>query len=152
MYREMLSEWKTVDRIIASRECSKNSSAIEYLVKWRGLPYSECTWESPDGILPCSHVTSTDIEVDIKEYQSEIDAFLVREQNAVTQAALPHSTKRPEFKKLLTQPRGWLTAELRDYQLEGLNWLIYSWTHNTNVILADEMYSHSILLLLYANS
>jgi hypothetical protein len=28
---------------------------------------------------------------------------------------------------------------LRDYQLEGLNWLIYSWMNNTNAILADEM-------------
>lgn len=28
---------------------------------------------------------------------------------------------------------------LRDYQLEGLNWLIYSWMNNTNSILADEM-------------
>jgi chromodomain-helicase-DNA-binding protein 1 len=30
-------------------------------------------------------------------------------------------------------------GELRDYQLEGLNWLVYSWCNNTNVILADEM-------------
>lgn len=30
-------------------------------------------------------------------------------------------------------------GELRDYQLEGLNWLIHSWKENNNCILADEM-------------
>jgi SNF2 family DNA or RNA helicase len=40
---------------------------------------------------------------------------------------------------LLAQPE-WLRAgQLRDYQLEGLNWLIYSWLQNHNCILADEM-------------
>jgi SNF2 family DNA or RNA helicase len=28
---------------------------------------------------------------------------------------------------------------LRDYQLEGLNWLTYSWKEDRNCILADEM-------------
>ena len=40
-----------------------------------------------------------------------------------------------------TQPE-WikkLGVSLHDYQLEGLNWLRYSWSQNTNVILADEM-------------
>lgn len=28
---------------------------------------------------------------------------------------------------------------LRDYQLDGLNWLIHSWCKENSVILADEM-------------
>ena len=28
---------------------------------------------------------------------------------------------------------------LRSYQLEGHNWLMFSWTENRNTILADEM-------------
>ena len=32
-----------------------------------------------------------------------------------------------------------LNLSLHDYQLEGLNWLRYSWSQLTNVILADEM-------------
>lgn len=31
------------------------------------------------------------------------------------------------------------TRTLIYYQLEGLNWLAFSWTKNNNVILADEM-------------
>ena len=30
-------------------------------------------------------------------------------------------------------------GQLRDYQLAGLNWLVYSWARNYNCILADEM-------------
>lgn len=40
---------------------------------------------------------------------------------------------------LLTQPDFLRAGQLRDYQLEGLNWLIYSWMQNNNCILADEM-------------
>ena len=40
---------------------------------------------------------------------------------------------------LLAQPEFLQAGTLRDYQLEGLNWLIYSWMQNHNCILADEM-------------
>jgi SNF2 family DNA or RNA helicase len=30
-------------------------------------------------------------------------------------------------------------GELHDYQLEGVNWLLFSWHERTNVVLADEM-------------
>ena len=32
-------------------------------------------------------------------------------------------------------------GKLRDYQLEGLNWMVYSWSQDRNAILADEMVS-----------
>ena len=43
-------------------------------------------------------------------------------------------------RSLLEQPE-WLRGggKLRDYQLDGLNWLIYSWSKDHNSILADEM-------------
>lgn len=37
------------------------------------------------------------------------------------------------------QPEYLSGGTLRDYQLEGLNWLVYSWSKNINCILADEM-------------
>lgn len=43
------------------------------------------------------------------------------------------------MRSLEKQPE-WLKAgTLRDYQLEGLNWLVYSWSKGHNSILADEM-------------
>ena len=40
---------------------------------------------------------------------------------------------------LTAQPEYVRDGRLRDYQLEGLNWLIYSWSQDNNCILADEM-------------
>ena len=40
--------------------------------------------------------------------------------------------KQPEY---ITSTGG----TLHPYQLEGLNWLRYSWSHGTDTILADEM-------------
>ena len=42
--------------------------------------------------------------------------------------------------RALTEQPGYIRdGRLRDYQLEGLNWLIYSWSLDNNCILADEM-------------
>lgn len=43
------------------------------------------------------------------------------------------------MRALKEQPE-WLKAgKLRDYQLEGLNWMVYTWSKYHNAILADEM-------------
>lgn len=49
--------------------------------------------------------------------------------------------QRPRFVALKKQPAylGGENLELRDYQLEGLNWLAHSWCKSNSVILADEM-------------
>ncbi len=52
---------------------------------------------------------------------------------------LPASAPRRGSRALEAQP-GYLTfGQLRDYQLDGLNWLTYSWLQDKNCILADEM-------------
>ena len=40
---------------------------------------------------------------------------------------------------LCTNPCNPAGGTLRDYQMESLNWMIYSWSENRNIILADEM-------------
>lgn len=112
--------WRTVQR-------------TEYLCKWRGLPYSDCTWESEADILP--------------RFQQLVRDFHERERQlwenppSTGSGALTVAKARAAhlFSRLTAQP-AWLTGgTLRDYQLEGLNWLIYSWHKETNCILADEM-------------
>lgn len=44
-----------VERVVDCRRKAATAEApesteLEYLVKWRGLPYSECTWEPPAAI------------------------------------------------------------------------------------------------------
>jgi hypothetical protein len=49
MSEELLEQYKDVERVIAhqvSREKTDfGEKQTEFLVKWCGLPYSECTWE-----------------------------------------------------------------------------------------------------------
>ena len=167
MQSEILQLHKCVERVISVR----NSNDIrEYLCKWNGLPYTECTWEEETSISD--------------KFQTEMDDYLKR-QNILN---IPHRSakvakNRPKFKPIPFQPV-WLgkphvplqgvkkgsqteghtdteehadteghtdteghmdtqttedTLTLRDYQLEGLNWLVYSWCKHNSVILADEM-------------
>ena len=48
---------------------------------------------------------------------------------------------RPKFHEEKTQPDfiGSDTRRLRDYQMQGLNWMVHSWSKHNSVILADEM-------------
>lgn len=49
--------------------------------------------------------------------------------------------QRPKFSSFKTQPDfiGSGELKLRDYQMDGVNWLVHAWCRDTSVILADEM-------------
>ena len=101
-----------------------------FLVKWRSLPYASCTWESTRTLLP---------------YQSEIRRFRERQATPppLERKVAANRSRPPKgvpFKKLTESPVVSATGfTLRSYQLEGLNWLLFSWYHRRNVMLADEM-------------
>lgn len=103
-------------------------SQVDYLCKWQGLPYSESTWE--DGGLIS------------RFYQQKIDAYLNRQRSEKipSRSAKVHR-QRPKFVPIKKQPSflGGAELKLRDYQLDGLNWLVNSWCRGHSVILADEM-------------
>ena len=64
-----------------------------------------------------------------------------REFRLLEATADPEAARRSMYamRSLEKQPE-WLKAgTLRDYQLDGLNWLVYSWSKGHNSILADEM-------------
>lgn len=116
-----------VERIIADR-IGKSSEVPEYLVKWQGLSYAEATWEKIE---------------DISFAQAAIDEYKARE--AALAAAhgkmvdFQRRKSKASLRKLDEQPDWLKGGKLRDYQLEGLNFLVNSWRNDTNVILADEM-------------
>jgi chromodomain-helicase-DNA-binding protein 1 len=132
MARDILKDYKTVERIIAVRILPPTEGnpypTTEYLCKFKRLPYQDCTWEPAEN------------ETIKNDFQSEIAAFINRNNNL----QVPHRSKvcnksRPAFKPLTAQPSYLVGGELRDFQLTGLNWLAHLWSRNENGILADEV-------------
>ncbi|GAA5835946.1 hypothetical protein JCM11251_006610 [Rhodosporidiobolus azoricus] len=129
---DQLEGYKVVERIIASREAAANDEVdhdhVEYLCKWKGLQYSDSTWEDYDTV----HSIATEA----------IDAFLEREASATLpyKSAKYNANNRPAFVKLKEEP-AYVSkcGKLKDFQMTGLNWLAYLWSKGDNGILADEM-------------
>ncbi|KAJ4952799.1 hypothetical protein NE237_029631 [Protea cynaroides] len=125
-------EWTTVDRILACRE---NGSEREYLVKWKELSYDECYWE---------------LDSDISTFKPEIERFnriqsrrlrsYSNKQKNSNRDMKESKKKQKEFQHYEHSPE-FLSGggSLHPYQLEGLNFLRFSWSKQTHVILADEM-------------
>ncbi|XP_067828128.1 chromodomain-helicase-DNA-binding protein 3 isoform X3 [Heptranchias perlo] len=137
-------EWMTIHRILQHSIDKKGN--YHYLVKWRDLPYDQATWEED--------------ELEIPDYDLlKVAYWNHREMIVGEESVRPKKTKK--FKKIKefldnkppgspvieptikydTQP-DFITATggtLHLYQLEGLNWLRFSWAQGTDTILADEM-------------
>ncbi|XP_027758991.1 chromodomain-helicase-DNA-binding protein 1-like [Empidonax traillii] len=130
-------EFETIEKFMNSRIGRKGAHSNQksaagypdYYCKWQGLPYSECSWE--DGALIA------------KKFQACIDEYFSRNQSKTTPFKdFKILKQRPRFVALKKQPSyigGHEGLELRDYQLNGLNWLAHSWCKGNSCILADEM-------------
>lgn len=128
MERDMLKSYTIVERIVDRQMPDGDSEYPDYYVKWRNLPYADATWES--GKL---------IE---EENQEQIKNYRVREESHFTPSKSNRVLKhRPKFSVIDEQPDylGSDTLRLRDYQLQGVNWLVHAWTRYNSAILADEM-------------
>ncbi|KAL2973168.1 hypothetical protein AAZX31_14G032700 [Glycine max] len=126
---DIIKQNSQVERVIADRISKDNSGNVipEYLVKWQGLSYAEATWEK---------------DIDIAFAQHTIDEYKAREAAMAVQGKMVDSQRKKSkasLRKLEEQPEWLKGGKLRDYQLEGLNFLVNSWRNDTNVILADEM-------------
>ncbi|XP_072837689.2 chromodomain-helicase-DNA-binding protein 2 isoform X2 [Pogona vitticeps] len=139
---ELNKQYQIVERVIATKtnksatpvsdfpahNRKSSSNEPEYLCKWMGLSYADCSWEDEALIS--------------KKFQHCIDSFNNRNNSKTMPTRECKALKqRPRFVALKKQPSyiGGENLELRDYQLEGLNWLAHSWCKNNSVILADEM-------------
>uniref|UniRef100_A0AC35TH50 DNA helicase n=1 Tax=Rhabditophanes sp. KR3021 TaxID=114890 RepID=A0AC35TH50_9BILA len=123
MHRELVAQYKEIERVIShqvSREKEEQGlEGIEYFIKWNGQAYVDSTWED---------------EALVKRYAPKA----IAEYNfRINSTKAPHKSsnvmrRRPKFVKSEEQ-------ELRDYQLEGLNWMLHAWCSGYSNILADEM-------------
>jgi hypothetical protein len=129
---------------------------VRYVVKWKALPYAEMTWEYWRDI---KHDAVEEVE-DFWHRQSAPDPEEVKRL-----ASVPHPHIR-DFRKIQTSPPYGISKrvrpiaklgdgldaheeddkdasqgfQLRSYQLEGVNWLLFNWWNHRSCILADGMY------------
>lgn len=148
-------EWLQVQRIINHRVTRKGTM---YLVKWRELPYDQVSWEyekSSDGVvidaLPDAikvyHERRKAIEdsyADIEKERRSSRSNKKRKRSHHRDGSSRSSSDRPSIdpKKKYEQQPAFVDVtgmELHPYQLEGINWLRFSWANETDTILADEM-------------
>ncbi|EDW12292.2 chromodomain-helicase-DNA-binding protein 1 isoform X2 [Drosophila mojavensis] len=126
LQHDLLKSYNNVDRIIA-RGTKPEDGSEEFLCKWQSLPYSESTWE--------------DATLVFRKWQRCVEQFTERENSKWTPSRHCRVIKyRPKFSRIRSQPDFLVEGlTLRDYQMDGLNWLLHSWCKENSVILADEM-------------
>ncbi|KAF0034387.1 hypothetical protein F2P81_012145 [Scophthalmus maximus] len=117
-------DYVEVDRVLevaVTTDTETGEEVTHYLVKWCSLSYEEATWE----------------------LQEDLDPEKVKEFEHIQKlpADLRHMDRPPPDKwQKLDKSRDYRNGnELREYQLEGMNWLLFNWYNRKNCILADEM-------------
>jgi chromodomain-helicase-DNA-binding protein 1 len=121
--RSGIEDHRIVERVVAHKDEEDTRS---YLLKWKGLGYELCTWETCD--------LAREIAA------QEVDKYWNRINSPQTSKQVESNPNtRSPWKKLETQPDYIKGGELRDFQMQGLNWLMYNWVKGKNGILADEM-------------
>lgn len=120
-------QWTQPQRVIGVRE-SKNG-VKEAFIKWRGLPYDECTWERLDEPVIKKSV----------QLITEFDQFESRTLHNVKFNSARLNGDGQDVISLVEQPKELQGGSLFPHQLEALNWLRKCWHKSKNVILADEM-------------
>uniref|UniRef100_A0A673M1F6 Chromodomain-helicase-DNA-binding protein 4-like n=1 Tax=Sinocyclocheilus rhinocerous TaxID=307959 RepID=A0A673M1F6_9TELE len=121
-------EWLFIHRILNHSVDKKNN--VHYLIKWRDLPYDQSAWESEDRDIP-------DYETYKQHYWNHRELMLGEEgrPGKKMKKVKVRKTERPPANPVV-DVRNLRTTRIN---LEGLNWLRFSWAQGTDTILADEM-------------
>ncbi|XP_078374198.1 chromodomain-helicase-DNA-binding protein 4-like isoform X2 [Oculina patagonica] len=156
-------EWLQIHRILRHR-VTKQSKEM-YFVKWRDVPYNLSTWENPEDHV---NSQISDFKDHIAKYKELRDTYEKKnttskkkphkhkkvkkptpigddddpnsdsESSKIDNADKPDNDPRDKYEEqpdIISATGG----KLHEYQMEGLNWLRFSWAQGTNTILADEM-------------
>uniref|UniRef100_A0A673GTB6 Chromodomain-helicase-DNA-binding protein 4-like n=1 Tax=Sinocyclocheilus rhinocerous TaxID=307959 RepID=A0A673GTB6_9TELE len=135
-------EWMMIHRILNHSVDKKNN--CHYLIKWRDLTYDQATWEAEDMDIP-------EFDTYKLQYWNHRELMMGDEGKPGKKMKIRGKMRKldrpPENPvvdptiKFDRQPEYLDTTggTLHPYQLEGLNWLRFSWAQGTDTILADEM-------------
>ncbi|XP_070207054.1 chromodomain-helicase-DNA-binding protein 4-like isoform X3 [Littorina saxatilis] len=150
-------EWLCIHRIINHRK--QKDGTLWYLCKWRDLSYDQATWEKEDsGIADIKHFIENYENLRMIMYgqgdsqekatkgkkgkKDKKERKREKEREEEVASKLPPAHPTTDLRKKLEKQPVYLDetgCSLHPYQLEGLNWLRFSWANGTDTILADEM-------------
>ncbi|XP_070988632.1 chromodomain-helicase-DNA-binding protein 8-like isoform X2 [Oncorhynchus clarkii lewisi] len=115
-------DYVEVDRILdESNSVDNGEPVVYYLVKWCSLPYEDATWE---------------LREDVDEGKVEEFRKIQDRQPQLKRTPRPQAAAWKKLEEFREYKSG---NVLREYQLEGVNWLLFNWYNRQNCILADEM-------------
>ncbi|KAH6655543.1 hypothetical protein BKA67DRAFT_561021 [Truncatella angustata] len=120
-----------------AKDLARISDVKEIFVKFQGLGYTESVWDTPPA----------------KDTGAAYDAFRTAYEEYVQGVHFPHVTDHKmaervkqfrglDFRsecELHAQPPGLKRGKLMEYQVDGVNWMLFNFNKQLNVILADEM-------------
>lgn len=149
------AEWLIVQKVLRHRQKGKRT---EYLVKWRNLDYTKCTWEVKTSKIP-------GMKAAIHYYWSHYNHCLGIEDSEPVQ----NDKNYPTFYVPPTEQTSDLSVplegqprcveeigkdlKLHEYQLDGINWLRSQFSQRIPSILGDEMgLGKTIQTLVFLNS
>uniref|UniRef100_A0A8B9FCY3 Chromodomain helicase DNA binding protein 6 n=1 Tax=Amazona collaria TaxID=241587 RepID=A0A8B9FCY3_9PSIT len=116
-------DYVEVDRILEvahTKDPDTGEEVTHYLVKWCSLPYEESTWELEEDVDPGK----------IREFEALQIPPEIKHMERPASESWQKLERSREYKN---------SNQLREYQLEGMNWLLFNWYNRKNCILADEM-------------
>nr|XP_039267444.1 chromodomain-helicase-DNA-binding protein 3-like [Styela clava] len=130
-------DWLAIHRIINHKKAGR-SGQIQYLVKWKDLGYDKASWilETNEEVIGLQDAIKK-----YHEHRESIEGAAKEKKKKKRREDRKKEDKPDPSEKYEDQPT-YITdigVALHDYQLEGLNWLRFSWSQGTNTILADEM-------------
>ncbi|XP_057304729.1 chromodomain-helicase-DNA-binding protein 5-like isoform X2 [Hydractinia symbiolongicarpus] len=135
-------DWLQIHRILWHRELKK-SKGTQYLVKWKEIGYDYATWEYKDD----------EDNKDVVDFDKAIESYNKLRSKYKKKTKLKgkdKTSKRKDGWEYDVRPNGYNAddqpkfitdtgGKLHEYQIEGINWIRYSWGQHDNTILADEM-------------
>merc|ERR1711971_1071788 len=138
-------DWLQIQKVLSKQELKDGTK--QYFIKWRELPYQDCSWEDEDMDIP-EYETFKQYYEDLR-YVCGADGKRKKKKKKDEDGEERKRRYNPPPDKPLTdldikyedQPRAWLDEDLslHPYQLEGISWARHSWNNGTDIILADEM-------------
>uniref|UniRef100_A0A8C3SBE4 Chromodomain helicase DNA binding protein 5 n=1 Tax=Chelydra serpentina TaxID=8475 RepID=A0A8C3SBE4_CHESE len=138
-------EWMMIHRILNHSFDKKGD--VHYLIKWKDLPYDQCTWEIDDIDIPY-YENLKQIYWNHRELMLGDDIQPPKRLNKKGRKLKEEKLEKPPETPIVDptvkfDKQPWYIdatgGTLHPYQLEGLNWLRFSWAQGTDTILADEM-------------